>query len=227
MAAAIWLFNGNVQERGQSLGRKDLRDAIYLGTAHREAELCAEPLPPRHHRRQALPAAGVSTGAQALERPSGAQCCSSAPLTPGVDGSCRTSPHSTNKQPAPRSLAAPRQIASRPPPASRSGSAKTVDSKKSTARNVSASTSEPSHLVATELTATKAPRQRSAVNLPTAGKRRGVSSGNSSSTRRQHPVSSASRFYAEVVNRQAALGSKSVQTLARELRLDIGRSSSY
>jgi len=288
---ATWLFNGN--KRGQSAGlagpqrnAAKRRGESYplncttarpstgaTNAAHRVTEPSAEPLPPRLHHRQALPAASVSTDAQALERHSRAQCCSSAPLTPGVDGSCRTSSHSTNKQPAPRSLAAPRQIASEPPlePEAdriRPGTASriqelthgfqewsTMDSKKSIprsiARNVSASTSEPSLLVertaprqrpssrqamvtsGSELTASKAPRQRPAGSQPTTRRRSDVSSGDNSSMRRQLSLSSASRFYAEVVNRQAALhrvGSKSFPTLAKDIPpnmcMDM-RSSSY
>ena len=60
-----------------------------------------------------------------------------------------------------------------------------------------------------------------------------MSSGDNSSMRRQLSLSSASRFYAEVVNRQAALhrvGSKSFPTLAKDIPpnmcMDM-RSSSY
>jgi hypothetical protein len=128
-----------------------------------------------------------------------------------------------NKQPesAPRSLAAPRQIAPKPPFAPRPGG--NVDYNKSTAaRDVSALPSETSRVVPSS---SRQARQRTAVTVipPTAGRRRGVPDGNdaSSSARRQLSVSSASRFYAQVVNRQVALCRttsirRSLPTLAEE-----------
>ena len=148
--------------------------------------------------------------------------CATARPSIGATDAARTATElrSTNKQSAPRSLAAPIPVASKLPLAPRPASAETVDSKKSAVRNVSASTSEASRRLATELTASKAPRQRSAVSPPTAGRRRGVPSEDDSSTRRQRTVSAGARFYAEVVSRQAALhriGSKSFPTLAKDI----------
>jgi len=123
-----------------------------------------------------------------------------------------------NKQSAPRSLAAPRQIAPKPSFAPRPGG--NVDYNKSTARDVLALPSETSRVVAIELATSTTPR-----HPPTARRRRSVPSGDdaSSSARRQLSVSSASRFYAEVVNRQVALCRTtsiggSFPTLAEELR---------
>ncbi len=129
-------------------------------------------------------------------------------------GAARTELHSTDKQSAPRSLAAPRTIASKPPLAPRPRSADTVGSKEPAVRKVLASISETSLLVASELAA---PRRRAAVSPPTAGRRRGMPSEDDSSSRRQRTVSSAARFYAEVVNRQAALHPKSFPTLAKDI----------
>jgi hypothetical protein len=85
----------------------------------------------------------------------------------------------------------------------------------------------------TASTASKAPRQRPAGSQPTTRRRSDVSSGGNSSMRRQLSLPSASSFYAEVVNRQAALhrvGSKSFPTLAKDMPpnmcMDM-RSSSY
>ena len=174
--------------------------------ARRATEPCAEPLAPQIHRRRPLPAAVVPTEAQAPER---SPRRSAAPLTP-------------RKQSAPRALAAPRQIASNLPPAPRPGSAETEGSPKR-ARTASASTSKTPLLGATKLTASTTPWQRSSVSSPpTTGRRRGVPSGDDSSTRRLKrqssvSVSSGSRFYAEVVSRQVAahrLGSKGSATAA-------------
>ena len=140
-------------------------------------------------------------------------CATARPSTGAADAArTATELRTTDKQSAPRLLTAPRKVASRPPLAPMPRSAETGGCKKSAVCNVS--------LVATELAASKAPTQRSAVGPPTAGRRRGVPSEGDSSTRRQSTLSGAARFYAEVVNRQAALnriGSKSLPTLAKDM----------
>jgi hypothetical protein len=120
---------------------------------------------------------------------------------------------------APRSLAAPRQIAPKPPFAPRPGG--NVDYNKSTAaRDVSALPSETSRVVPSS---SRQARQRTAVTVipPTAGRRRGVPDGNDASSSARRQLSSASRFYAQVVNRQVALCRttsirRSLPTLAEE-----------
>ena len=72
--------------------------------------------------------------------------------------------------------------------------------------NVARRSETPLHLTsATELTSSETPRQPSAVTPQEAGAGRGVPSGYNASTSRHRSVSSASRYYAEVVKRQVAL----------------------
>lgn len=118
-----------------------------------------------------------------------------------------------------RLLAESGQITSKAPVVCRSWSAGTTDPERSRTRE----TSTLLLLGAAKPTASKTPRQRSAVNPEKAGGRRGVVSRNDPSTRRQlSSLSSSSRFYAEVVNkaaRQAALQRLgSSETMAQELR---------
>ena len=184
--------------------RATARPSIGAADAARRAtELDAEPLPPRIRRRQALRQSALKPPL-APRRPRTAETGDSKKSIVR-DASVSTSPEpslpgSSSRQrsalsPPRYSLAAPRQIVPETPPVRA----------RSTARNVSMVTSEQSLPGATELTASKAPRQRLVVGLSTEGKRRGVPSKNDASTRHQCSVSAASRFYAEVVKRQVAL----------------------